>query len=738
MKNVRKEVTLKRRNVMRNSVQQLCGAVLLAAAFVFAGCSDLADGAKNAFVAPVETAENAKVCMVSGKVSVGGKSGAISSAFLAGNSDFAGSRSATSSLTVAEDDTCSVYAYKGTVVEPVSGTSVDGTYDKASGTYSIPLNRIGPWVICVNISSAGAGSPKLSGCTEVAVSDDYAPVSDQTVVLQPVYGVNEADAGSVSLTITDSTTGGKIKSVAYDGRILSTGSGNANSFESMAAVNFADGVAEIKASSVRPNSYEVTFRFYDAENGEGNMLYKCKETVTVFSGFSTDTWFGLGSHLSEDNDTVVFKITDELVSAFGTETVQASEKVLVYDYELGDGSSKRFNYYLVDEDKLGTDGESTSRTSIGETAFVSYPNDFSAFDSEGNIYLFQKTENGFVLHSSKTGWSPIGLSEDDLGLAALREASKFDGDVRGFAIDRKTDAVYLIHDKNGVEVVKWPNLISSSGSDATTVTFELAEGEFYLPENAVVYDGKIYLTVRQGFLIFDAKDATEGASNFTPKILQDWFPSGMSGNAYIADMMYQDGAVYMLVNDNKFSRGALLRYDTLFGTVKTIINSSGQAPECSLYGYNASAKQLYTDSDLTNRLVIPSSVETVSDTLPRLHAAAAGAPVLEFFGPRKFLAVKPKKLVIADDGLAFYVADGFMKYKNSNRVITVDLEKFAITDAVNTGVCFDGDASGLQLYSTPSTTAFLSEYGNTTMFYDNGEAEPGQTFGSSIKFGFSE
>lgn len=48
--------------------------------------------------------------------------------------------------------------------------------------------------------------------------------------------------------------------------------------------------------------------------------------------------------------------------------------------------------------------------------------------------------------------------------------------------------------------------------------------------------------------------------------------------------------------------------------------------------------------------------------------------------PRHFIAIKPKKLIISDDGYVFWSDNEGNKYRNSNRVITVDLETFGITD----------------------------------------------------------
>ena len=70
--------------------------------------------------------------------------------------------------------------------------------------------------------------------------------------------------------------------------------------------------------------------------------------------------------------------------------------------------------------------------------------------------------------------------------------------------------------------------------------------------------------------------------------------------------------------------------------------------------------------------------------------------VKEFFGPVKFIAIKPKKLVIADDGIAFYTDNDFLKYKNVNRIVTVDLESFSIIDVSLVNVFFNGDDSNIK------------------------------------------
>ena len=65
-----------------------------------------------------------------------------------------------------------------------------------------------------------------------------------------------------------------------------------------------------------------------------------------------------------------------------------------------------------------------------------------------------------------------------------------------------------------------------------------------------------------------------------------------------------------------------------------------------------------------------------------------------FYGPEKFIAIKPKKLVIADDGIAYYTNDdGALAYRNVNRVVIVDLQTFSIESIDETSVKFAGGAS---------------------------------------------
>ncbi|MBO5825235.1 MAG: hypothetical protein J6R03_01280, partial [Treponema sp.] len=78
----------------------------------------------------------------------------------------------------------------------------------------------------------------------------------------------------------------------------------------------------------------------------------------------------------------------------------------------------------------------------------------------------------------------------------------------------------------------------------------------------------------------------------------------------------------------------------------------------------------------------------------------------QLFGPTKFIAIKPKKLVFADEGIFVYndTDDPNPKYKNINRVVEIDLganpKEIVEENLINTVVSFTkDDEDGIQLYS---------------------------------------
>ena len=707
---------------MKNVTKKLAGiALLLLVAFALAGCSDLTD-AKNDSAG---TDSSAKTCTVSGKVSVGRASGATSSNFLANLAPAASesARSATSSLPTS-DVSFSVYAYKGSGSSINTSVKVDGTFNSTEMTYSVALPQIGDWTIYVV-----GGGQFLEGNAAVTVTDDYTDIPETAIILQPGYST--ADNGAISLTIGDGTTDSKIKSVTFSGTVLTTDTSNANSLsaenlDDKATVSFSGGSATIALEDIKPNAYEVTFSFYDDAGGEGNLLYKCKEVIEVYGGFTTDTWFGEGSHLVNSGDTVEFVITDSLVSSFGTEIVPNTD-LMIPSFS---------NYYHIAEDELATLTTNSTRLDL-----ISKP----CFDSNGNYYYLDENKE---LKSNNTNANDKTLDTSDNYSNSL-------------IVDMATDILYLYYiNESQLYVYKYPDLISNGtvdtkytctfGCESFTVSVSV-DGSDYTSSpwpsyNVVVYDGTIYV------IGADTSSSTPGSylyhgtfeDGLEEKTLSDKVALNLESLGDTApsvnDILYQDGKVYMLLNDggndsNEVrSRGGVLIYDCFSGKVSSkiigwtdgYVFGSGSSSTCT------PIESLKTNATYNEKLLYEKISENGTETYQNLQltfttADTTGMPYQfycpydsldsYFAGPRKFVGIKPKKLVVMDHGIAFYTDDDVLKYKRVDRVVYVDLESFSITDSVPVTTVYASS------WTEPGSTNFFKQADADATYYNNDGSE---------------
>ena len=165
-----------------------------------------------------------------------------------------------------------------------------------------------------------------------------------------------------------------------------------------------------------------------------------------------------------------------------------------------------------------------------------------------------------------------------------------------------------------------------------------------------------------------------------------------TNNPTITDMVCIDGYCYVLIKESNWSpttvynktvsRGliAKINCDTLdvttsgLSTIKTTpagVIKSAWSYTGDLLFRDENGQTLYTDTfELTEDFIYagPSTSEKQSC----------------FFGPDKFIAIKPKKLVISDAGTYIWTnADGVFASKRINRIVYVDLNSLSITDTVD-------------------------------------------------------
>ena len=185
-----------------------------------------------------------------------------------------------------------------------------------------------------------------------------------------------------------------------------------------------------------------------------------------------------------------------------------------------------------------------------------------------------------------------------------------------------------------------------------------------------------------------------------------------NGNGLINDIICVDGAVYAIYREMKtgwsamyddarlgvHSRGALIKCDLTTNQVTTLgwndketrnedyyqtnklyfAFDNSDAPTQDVYA-SAAGSSLY----LVDGTKYPKGGQTEGDRLynffPHIKASFNDNSTDSAFAcPSRFIAIKPKKLVISDDGIAFYTdASKALAYKNLARVVTINLGKFA-------------------------------------------------------------
>ena len=237
-----------------------------------------------------------------------------------------------------------------------------------------------------------------------------------------------------------------------------------------------------------------------------------------------------------------------------------------------------------------------------------------------------------------------------------------------------------------------------------------------------VYNGVVYFaSVSEGVnLVIAELGESEGYYNSTGSKLVslELGEMDLSSDAKITDMLYQDGAVYILLNDSRtsngesevYSRGAVIKYDTVFETVTTGGWTEGKVTKAIKTGANArqNGYELYSGYETENdqSTGVPYVYDFGSNGGGRDYSFYAPYDNIDsvFAGPQKFIAIKPKKLVIADSGVAFYTdSDGVLKYKDVSRVVYVDLEKLSITGAADVS-----DVNFCSSYPVPGSTNIYS------------------------------
>lgn len=373
------------------------------------------------------------------------------------------------------------------------------------------------------------------------------------------------------------------------------------------------------------------------------------------------------------------------------------------------------------------------------------------FDANGYIYIYG---NEKIYTNNPALVSPI------------TDATAFSG-INGIVIDTEENVLYL-YQKNEMtlELYKCPDLISSgSTSNKKSYYINFDTGSFY-HEKIVINDSTLYdLCSSEGnYSIATVYLGDDGdIRSFNDSVSLDISSiDGISQTATITDMLYQEGAVYLLLKEYNvgttpyYSRGAVLRYSISSGAIDRLgladhlDNNSFAGAKLSTYVVSDNTYiPLYNDAACTSQWYIDAAASwhctdyNIDMKMLDVYApdSLSSLSKNQFYGPSKFVAVKPKKLVIADDGIAFYTDNDILKYKNVNRIVTVALDRFAIVDTKDTSVAFDSDRSDMIVIGNTGTTEYKESVADEVSqdkkkYYGSGESDflTSVSEGKSINF----
>lgn len=275
------------------------------------------------------------------------------------------------------------------------------------------------------------------------------------------------------------------------------------------------------------------------------------------------------------------------------------------------------------------------------------------FDSNGNLYgVVSATSPKIKKYNSQLDGTYVEDSELDDFVSNPSDVSylAYDNE-KLYGLGVRTPLYNLSDDVNITNNTNFPQPLGLAIHNDIAYVAEVIEGN---------ESGGIYVTLHQYNLTSTAGDTSQKTEAIRlPEVF------GTDVSALTGHMIYQDGALYLSIGRLEIvldeSSGAGIAGYSIGAVVK--INAATLAIEPSF------GKDGYLGLFDSSEVVVINDKECFAPT-----AKNEGA---YFYGPMGFVAVMPKKLVLADSGLAMSAADDGtenVKLSKKSRIVTIDLE----------------------------------------------------------------
>lgn len=224
------------------------------------------------------------------------------------------------------------------------------------------------------------------------------------------------------------------------------------------------------------------------------------------------------------------------------------------------------------------------------------------------------------------------------------------------------------------------NGFDTNGGLRTCVAFAIRESDIYIAYEDMDSDSNLVYCLQHGKISGDGPFVFEPIGS--PKTVSDL---GVSGAITDVAILY-DGTVYVLVSNVGYlsgDSGDLFKYyydqsNTMYsrGALLKIQSTSSGFEVVETLGWTDSWRSIASVGDATYS---GTDLQPLTAYIPSLSESGN-----KFYGPRRFVAIKPKAIAIADCGANFVMPNHDEQQKGKmfahNRVVTVSLSNFAISN----------------------------------------------------------
>lgn len=347
-----------------------------------------------------------------------------------------------------------------------------------------------------------------------------------------------------------------------------------------------------------------------------------------------------------------------------------ASSILESNYILWNYSNNIFSFY-----KIANIKDSTINTN-----FTSLSLNF-AEDISDNVYYIDSNMNLQRIFVDDVNWTTIPAVTGSLFSDPLY-------------YDDSTDSLWIARDGDGnVNTLQFSVIKNISTGTNPSIDFKSGLDSFEYYGAAFAIQGSVlYLSYKQKEIYYlqratitEKTDGTFAVSKVgSAKSVSDL---GVSGAITDIAILY-DGTVYVLVSnlgntEGDFGDSFNYYYDksnTMYsrGALLKIKSTSSGFEVVDTLGWTGSSRQIAPDP-VRDAIYGGESLKPLEAYIPSLSENSN-----KFYGPRRFVAIKPKEIAIADCGANFVMPNCNKSQSGKmfahNRVVTVSLSSFAISD----------------------------------------------------------